>query len=84
MRNSLGCLPGACLPPYPPFSLRPPRFSSVLFFTGSGALDPESLQIWVVKVVTPLVGLFTWENGGLYQEIGLPELTAYTKVGVGH
>ncbi|CAM9235531.1 unnamed protein product [Ectocarpus sp. 6 AP-2014] len=49
-------------------------------YPGSGALDPESLQIWVVKVVTPLVGLFTWENGGLYQEVGLPELTAYTKV----
>lgn len=48
--------------------------------TGSGPLDPEALQIWVTKAVTPLVGLFTWENGARYQEIGLPELTAFTKV----
>ncbi|CAN0036636.1 unnamed protein product [Pylaiella littoralis] len=52
-----------------------------LRYPGSnGALDPESLQIWVLKSVTPLVGLFTWENGARYQEIGLPELAAYTKV----
>lgn len=46
----------------------------------SGALDPESLQMWVVKSVTPLVGLFSWDTGARYQEIGLPELAAYTRV----
>ncbi|CAM9756350.1 unnamed protein product [Scytosiphon promiscuus] len=49
-------------------------------YPGSGPLDPEALQIWATKAVTPLVGLFTWENGARYQEIGLPELTAFTKV----
>ena len=44
-------------------------------------MDPESLQMWVAKAVTPLVGLFTWESGIRYEELGLPELTAYAQVG---
>eukprot|EP00903_Cladosiphon_okamuranus_P009866 g9373.t1 len=49
-------------------------------YPGSGPLDAESLQIWAIKAVTPLVGPFTWQTGARYQEIGLPELTAFTKV----
>lgn len=37
--------------------------------------------MWVAKAVTPLVGLFTWESGIRYEELGLPELTAYAQVG---
>lgn len=65
---------------WPCCSHLPLLFSSVCAGAGSGTLDPESLQIWTLKAVTPLVGFFTWESGARYQEIGLPELTAFTKV----
>ncbi|CAN0503089.1 unnamed protein product [Laminaria digitata] len=52
-------------------------------YPGNGPLDPEPLQMWVAKAVTPLVGLFTWASGVRYEEIGLPELTAYAQVSDG-
>lgn len=44
------------------------------------SIQPESLQVWIVKITTPLVGLFTWDSGLRYEELGLPELTAFTQV----
>lgn len=57
-----------------------PSDGVLMWLLSGGSLDPEPLQMWILKVTTPLVGLFTWDNGMRYEEIGLPELTAFGQV----